>query len=65
MNQEERTKRSAAYTDAKVLLKKQNASLEEMKSCIDSLPENGHKALALRLRLHNKMNGLPYGWDDI
>jgi len=65
MNQQERSNRSEAYTTAKILLKNQNASVQEMENCIDSLPENGHKALALRLRLQNKINGLPYGWDDI
>jgi hypothetical protein len=57
-----REKRRISYCCAKQILKNQNATTQQIKSCIVSLPESGNKALALRLRLQRKLDGLEDSW---
>ncbi len=55
--------RRVAYSLAKQILKKENATNNEIQSCIDLLPESGNKALALRVRLQRKLEGLSDSWE--
>ena len=64
-NPQDSESRRTTYQLAKEILKNENASTQLIKSCLSMLPASGHKALALRLRLDRKLNGLPHGWDDI
>jgi len=51
-----------AYGLAKDILRKTNATAEEIEYAISLLPISGHKAIALRARLKRKLAGRSYAW---
>ena len=59
----DREDRRMSYGLAKEVLKNQNATTSDIENCIDSLPESGNKALALRVRLQRKLDGLSDSWE--
>jgi len=61
--EEDRERRKVVYTLAKATLKNHNASIQQIRDCLNSLPESGHKALALKVRLQRKLEGLPHEWE--
>tara|TARA_B100000427_G_scaffold308550_1_gene296861 strand:- start:1383 stop:1580 length:198 start_codon:yes stop_codon:yes gene_type:complete len=64
MNHEQQIEdRRVAYGLAKEILKKQNATNNEIQDCINLLPDSGNKALALRVRLQRKLDGLSDSWE--
>ena len=51
-----------AYSLAKDILRKRNATAEEIEYAISLLPISGHKAVGLRARLKRKLDGRSYNW---
>ena len=61
--EQSRENRRQAYANAKALLKQDSVTINELQKCLLTLPESGHKALALRVRIQRKIEGLPHDWE--
>ena len=59
----DRNERKASYQEAKKILNDDFASASTIASAIEALPTNGNKALALRVRLNRKLDGLEDNWE--
>ena len=61
--EEDREERRISYGLAKEVLKNQNSTTRQITDCLNNLPVSGNKALALRVRLQRKLDGLSDTWD--
>ncbi len=62
-NEQDRENRRIAYSLAKNILKDETASVNQILECLNALPQSGNKALALRVRLQRKLEGLSHTWE--
>jgi len=63
-NQQKMESRKLMYRLARSILKKKNATSKEIQECLALMPISGNKALALRIRLKRKLQGLSHSWDS-